>query len=350
MNENQNQDPREEALQTIQDQYAGVRLSKGKMGTRKTLDRGQKDTAAEQFDADSDFIGASKKLLNTRDPAFSRVTKILSDAGSYFKNCTLPYPEDGTRLVKRTRLEEFQCQMESFRAQLETAVEELGERMDELKLDAQQKLGRLYNEGDYPKTLRGLFRIAVDYPNLTPPDYLKQANPKLYEEQSRRIAARFDQAVSLAEEAFTEELSAMISTLQRKLQGLDDGTEKRLKESTIDNLEEFFGRFKKLNLHSSVELDKIVDDAQGILSGKNLFGQKPISRDDLRNSQAVRTDVRTRLSAVAAELDGLMVVKPRRNITRRAKEQQEQGANTETAIVQEPKKKELIPIDMNDLP
>ena len=45
------------------------------------------------------------------------------------------------------------------------------------------------------------------------PDYLQQLNPQLYEEECHRVQSRFDEAVRLAEEAFTAELAKLVSHL-----------------------------------------------------------------------------------------------------------------------------------------
>lgn len=306
-----------EASKTLQDSYTGIRISFGKMGTRKTLTADQKQTTADCFDAEPDFIGSSKKLVNTRDPRYKAVTAILTRSREYWQSATIPYPEDGIRLLPRGRLSAFTAKIETLRDELDAAVQILWECFEEIKTTAEQKLGSLYNPADYPRDIRGLFRIDWDMPSLTPPDWAKTTNPRLYEELSKKVAARFDSAVQLAEEAFTAELVEMIDKLQGKLSGLDDGTEKRLKESTLDNLTDFFSRFRSLNLHSSKELDELVEKAEGILKGRDLIGGKSLNRDDLRNSQAIRSDVRTKLSAVSAQLEGLMTTAPRRAINRR---------------------------------
>jgi hypothetical protein len=131
----------------------------------------------------------------------------------------------------------------------------------------------------------------------------------------------------MAEDAFVGELADAIDDLQRKLNGLDDGTAKVLHTSTIENLAIFFKRFKSLNLHSSAELDRLVEQAETVLSGKTLLGGQPITRDELRDSGSLRAEVRSRLSAVSASLDGMLVAKPRRSIKRR--NQSEVTENTE---------------------
>jgi len=48
---------------------------------------------------------------------------------------------------------------------------------------------------------------------VEPPDYLQQLNPELYQQECQRVQQRFDEAVRLAEEAFTAELAKLVSHL-----------------------------------------------------------------------------------------------------------------------------------------
>src|SRR6185369_4362503 len=103
----------------------------------------------------------------------------------------------------------FQVQMTSFQGELLEAVATLSEHYSELKSQARRRLGRLFNSADYPASLHGLFECSWDFPSVEPPDYLRQLSPQLYEQEAARVASRFDEAVQLAEQAFTEELSKL---------------------------------------------------------------------------------------------------------------------------------------------
>jgi hypothetical protein len=59
----------------------------------------------------------------------------------------------------------------------------------------------------------GLFEVSYDFPSVEPPDYLRQLSPQLYAQEASRVAARFEEAIQLAEQAFTEELSKLVSRL-----------------------------------------------------------------------------------------------------------------------------------------
>ena len=76
-----------------------------------------------------------------------------------------------------------------------------------------------------------------------------------------------------------------------------------------DQTREFFQRFRELNVHSSEQLDQLVEQSQRILRG--------IEPQSLRDNTNVRQNVAVQLSAVQSVIDGLMVDRPRRNILRR---------------------------------
>lgn len=226
---------------------------------------------------------------------------------------SLPYPEPGMRLIRQGDIALFNVQMTTLQHDLTTAVTDLDNHYSELKAAARQRLSRLFNPGDYPDSLSGLFGMSWEFPSVEPPDYLRQLSPQLYEQEASRVAARFDEAVRLAEEAFMAELHQIVEHLTERLSGSDDGKPKVFRDSAIENLREFFERFRHLNVRSSAELDQLVDRAQQTVRG--------IEPQQLRDSQSLRQQVATQLSGVQSVLDGLLVERPRRNILRRRQEQ-----------------------------
>ena len=201
--------------------------------------------------------------------------------------------------------------MGEFREELGEAVEQLDEHYLELKTIARQRLGTLYDSADYPASLAGAFVIAWDFPSVEPPEYLRRLNPQLYQQQCQRMRERFDEAVSLAEEAFTSEMAQLVSHLTERLSGQEDGKPKVFRDSAIGNLQSFFERFGDLNVSSSEELDRLVADAQQIVRG--------VQPQNLRDDQTLRQHVATEMSRVQSVLDGMLVDRPRRNILRRPK-------------------------------
>src|SRR5262249_51693269 len=200
---------------------AAVRVSLRWLGVRKTLTPEQKNQAAETFAASGEFLSARKKLLDTRHAAYQEVTGVRGRVLSYWKGCTLPYPEPGVRLIKQDQVESFNARMVRFRNDLDAAVTQLDRHYAELKAAARRRLGQLYDPADYPAGLQGLFGVDWDFPSVEPPDYLLQLSPALYEQERARVAGRFEEAVQMAEGAFIGELAKLVSHLTERLTGTD---------------------------------------------------------------------------------------------------------------------------------
>jgi hypothetical protein len=293
--------------QRLRTTMAAVRVSFRWMGTQKTLSPEQKAQAAEAFDAEGQSISAAKKLLDTRHTAFRAVTAVRGKVDHYWKGLSLPFPEPGLRLIKQEKLEEFAATMADYQVELDDAVANLDRHYAELKQAAAHRLGSLYNASDYPETLVGLFGVEFDFPSVEPPDYLVQLAPGLYEQERARVTARFEEAVRLAEQAFLDEFARLVSHLCERV--ADEGDQgKVFRDSAVNNLTEFFARFRELNVRSNAELDELVERARRAVRG--------VGAQDLRDNGALRREVATQLSQVQTTLDALLLDRPRRRILR----------------------------------
>jgi hypothetical protein len=159
-----------------------------------------------------------------------------------------------------------------------------------------------------PPSLADQFGIEWDFPSVEPPDYLRELSPELYRQESERVAARFDEAVRMAEEAFLAELQRLVSHLIERLTGQEDGKPKIFRDSAVTNLTEFFERFRTLNVRSNAELDTLVDQAQQVIRGAE--------PQRLRENTLMRSEVAGELARVETLVDRLLVDRPRRNLLR----------------------------------
>jgi hypothetical protein len=135
-------------------------------------------------------------------------------------------------------------------------------------------------------------------------------NPDVYEQEQARVRERFESAVELAEQAFATELQRLTAHLAERLSGLHDGQPKVFRDSAVENLREFFERFRRLNIRSNSELDMLVNEAEQAISG--------IEPQQLRDSNRLRQMVARDFEQIQASVGDLLVDRPRRNILRRA--------------------------------
>lgn len=290
---------------------AGCRISFTKFGVKKSFTDEQKSKAAEVFDADEEFIEARRRFVDTKHEAWKAVSRTFSQAKDYWKGLTLPYPEPGVRLIRQSWVTSFVDEMDSFKDQLKEAVIQLDKHIPELKGVAKTKGGQLYDEKDWPKSFVPLFGIEYDFPTLEPPEYLKKLAPQIYEQEVQRIQARFDEAVVMAEQGFVAEFHKLVSHLTEQISGGVDGKKKVFKDASVENLAEFFDRFKALSVRSNKDLDKLVEDCQNLTKG--------IAPDDIRGDDKLRASLAERMAAVSKGLSEMLVVAPKRAVKRGGK-------------------------------
>ncbi|WP_404309618.1 hypothetical protein [Neorhodopirellula lusitana] len=292
----------------LRSQMAAMKLTFHWLGTKKSLNAEQMSRAADAFDAERKFLSAGKKLFDTGDPDFRRVTAVKSQATTYYKSVSLPFPEPGFRLIRQDQVDTIHERMLAFREELASAVQQLEIRFSELTMEARDRLGDLFDPSDYPTSLSHSFDIEWTFPTVEAPEYLRRLNPELYQQECDRVRAQFDEAVRLAESAFVEELGKLIDHLAERLSGSTDGKVKVFRDTAISNLNDFCARFESLSIGSNADLDALVDRARKVISG--------VDPQTLRSSNELRDRITNQLTSVQASLDGLMVDRPRRNIIR----------------------------------
>ncbi len=287
---------------------AAVRVQFTWWGVHRTLTAEQREQVGQGYEADARFLTAGKKLIDTRHEAFRRLTSLRTRIGQYWRGLTLPYVEPGVRLIRQADIDSFVQTMTGFRHELAEAEAELNAVYEDIRADAQARLGRLYDPSDYPLEIRGLFGLDWDFPSVEPPSYLLRVAPEVYAQEQERIARRFEEAVELAEQAFLGEFARLVAHLTERLDNGPEGRRKVFRDSAVHNLVEFFERFRALNVRSNAQLDELVERAQRAVRG--------IGPQELRDSEGLRQRVATQLAGLQSVLDGLLVDRPRRCLVR----------------------------------
>jgi hypothetical protein len=213
----------EGAAQRLRRTAAAARVMLHWWGTHRALTAPQKEEIGAAAAADARLLTAGKRLVDTRHEAFRRLTSVRHRITGYWRGVSLPYVEPGVRLIRQADVPAFARAMEGFRDELREAEEQLNAAYEEVKADARRRLGRLFDPADYPPEVRGLFGVEWDFPSVEPPSYLMRVAPEVYEEERRRVAARFDEAVRLASQAFATEFARLLAHLTARLANGEGG-------------------------------------------------------------------------------------------------------------------------------
>lgn len=298
----------QQAASDLRQTMGAVKLSFSWLGTQRKLSDAQTKQAADTFHAATDLVTASKRLIDTKNATYRVLTTLKSQASSYWRSMTLPYPQEGIRLIRQSDIGAFEDKMREFKDQLATAAANLQLEYETIKNAAREKLGDLYNPTDYPETLEGVFDIRWEYPPVDPPNYLMSFNPELYSQEQRRVQQRFEAAVVMAEEAFAERLQELISHLIERLTDEPDGTKKTFKASAIENFKEFYESFQHMNVRSNAQLEGLIRQANNLVAGVDV--------GELRKSDELRQTLTSQMAEVQTALDSMITNAPRRRVLR----------------------------------
>lgn len=296
----------EQTASDLRQTMGAVKLSFSWLGTQRKLSDAQTKQAADTFHAATDLVTASKRLIDTKNTTYRVLTTLKSQASAYWRSMTLPYPQEGVRLIKQADIGAFETRMREYKEQLVVAAANLQLEYEALKVAAREKLGDLYNPNDYPASLEGVFDLRWEYPPVDPPNYLMTFNPELYQQEQQRVQHRFETAVVMAENAFAEQLQDMISHLIERLTDEPDGTKKTFKASAIENFKEFYENFRSMNVRSNAQLDNLIERATNIVSGVDV--------KDLRKNSNLRQNLTQQMGEVKTALDNLITNAPRRRV------------------------------------
>lgn len=300
---------REEFVARLREQTTAVRLRRAVFGNTRTLTREQLDEIADRYQCDRKSLRAKKVLLNRKLDRVHRCYKVVEACIAYWKANTVPYSaaEKGIRLIRRDLVPQFEATMTQLIDDLANAVADADDHYhDEILSEARERLAELYDASDYPSSLVGHWRVDWEYPNVEPPEYLQQLNPELYAAEQRRIQARFAEALQAAEDSIAHEFGKMLAKLAERLTPDEDGKPKTFQKSSLENLQTFFDRFSHLSIGSNAQLDRLVDEAKGLLSGR--------TSEELRKNGELRETVAEQVENIYSRVSEFIVDRPERGI------------------------------------
>lgn len=309
MTEHENMTEKMTPAETLRLAYAGVRVQFTWFGVRKALTNGQTSEIADDFDADRKMLSASKKLIDTKHPAYRPLAKIKRGITGYFKHSTVPFPEPGVRLLPMDKLEAFEKFMDEQREAMREAAEDLQDSYDQVRDKARQDLGQLFDDSDYPTDIASQFSVSNNVENLAPPDWLLSVNSKYYDREMRRIQSMFNDAVDLAEQAFAAELAKLVDNLRDRMTPGEDGMPKVFGDGCVLKLQAFVARFRELSVKSNDDLERLVTECDNLTRG--------VSAEQFRGIPELRAHLVEKLGEVQGEMEKTLQVAPRRKIVRR---------------------------------
>lgn len=189
---------------------------------------------------------------------------------------------------------------------------------DRARSDAAVRLGILFNPDDYPSRAKVAeqFRMSWNAYELGVPGALAEINPQLYEQERQRYCQEWEQVISDATMALTDEFHRLLSHMIERLEPDENGRPKIFRESTVENFRDFLEKFQPRNISNSEELASVARECQELL---NTLGGRASTL--LRRSAPIRELVAEGMTRVRDSLSASITTAPIRHITPMSREE-----------------------------
>jgi len=211
-----------------------------------------------------------------------------------WEKSTLPYVEDGVRLLRKDGVEVFEAKMGEHAKELTRLAVEVQSARAEIIAEARVRRGKAFNLGDYPADLSSLFGLSWSYDVLTVPEALREVGGGAYAAEQARHAARLLGAVQLAEEAMMGELAGLLDRLSGQLAPPVGNERKPVTTAAVEGLRELCSTFAMSLGWGADDLEDIAQEAGEAIAGVEL--------NELRRNWQRRGEVREKLLAVRARI------------------------------------------------
>lgn len=268
----------------------------------RKLDRKITDETNRLHNASAD-AGRYNKALLAKD-ALGELVKLASNARTTHYSLTLPWLDDGGRILTVAGYETYTAQMAALREQWESAVKSFVDSYPSFVADARVRLNGMFNESDYP-TVREVARKFDLRVRMLPVPEADDFRASVGDSQSQFIKSEIEkatrEAINDAMKDVWQRVADVVSAMAEKLKAYqpDKGREGGVfRDSLVQNIRDLVGILPMLNLTGDPKLTAMCGKLEKELCRYDA--------DALREDDALRNEIADKAAAIFADVSGFM--------------------------------------------
>jgi hypothetical protein len=198
-----------------------------------------------------------KRLLPGDSKSLDRVRKSADAARDFHYQNTLPWGQDGSRVLTKANYFAYVTEMRKLRTEFEEAVQAFIREYPELRVNARNLLGTMYSEDDYPTTARlegkfGFDLLFLPFPDAQ--DFRVDLDDDEQQEIKKSIEQHAENATALAMRDVWNRLYEAVSRMTERLGNPDN----IFRDSLVTNVRDLCELLPRLNIANDPNLDKMV--------------------------------------------------------------------------------------------
>jgi hypothetical protein len=226
------------------------------------------------------------------------ITKYAANARAWHTSQTLPWSDNGLRLLPIINFLEYKAQLAVMERNYLALVQKFLIAYPNLVSAAAFQLGELFNRDEYPEvhTIERKFKFSTNY---LPVPMAGDFRVDIGEEAKAEIMASCNNAYeerlnNAMKEAWTR-LHDCLSRMSERLSDDADGKQKIFRDSLVENAVELTGLLKHFNLTKDPMLEQARNELASTISGHDA--------DTLRSSDHVRESVKNKVDSMLSKFN-----------------------------------------------
>lgn len=232
-----------------------------------------------------------KHAIDTDHPTYKAVGTAISSLRVRHFYWTLPWGENGARILPAANFDKYSADMRILRADFDNAVQQFVADYPGLAAKARSELGTMFDPSDYPQDINAKFGCEVSIMPLPDADDFRVDLPdEAIDEIRTNIARELQKTMTDAMREPYTRLFEYIHTLGTQVGKIGDSNGKgngRVYEGTVEGLRDLCAILEGLNLTGDEQLAD--------------FGQRAAALIDGINAEAIREMTPGKRSEIAAQ-------------------------------------------------
>jgi len=234
---------------------------------------------AKEYNADESAGRYNKSLINK--DALKGIQRVANDARTYHYSRTLPWKDDGFRVLPSAIFFDYSQKMREFEDLFQLELQEFLNNYVLYINQAQIRLGSLFDQSNYPtcRDLTRKFNFETDItPFPTASDFRVDLNSAEVDRIKQSIEKNVDRAINDAQNDLYNRIAVAVGNMAERLADKDA----IFRDSLVGNLRELVGLIPKLTLKDDLKLQDILNDIDAKLCD--------VDPQDLRDDKDLRTE------------------------------------------------------------
>jgi hypothetical protein len=260
-----------------------------------------KETQAEVTTAkgaNSKQAASVYKNLFSNCPELTSITKFQSRVRIDHYRLTLPWSDNGSRLLPTAAMMDYTHMMGQHKAEFDNLVGAFVAKYDTLVAAAAFQLGTLFDRDDYlasDKIANRFFMEMTYSPLPSSGDFRLDIEAEVQQDLINQYEARTTNLLAQASQDSWTRLHTVLSNLSDRLIVDEDGVKRVFHSSLVTNAEELCDLLRILNVTGDADLERARKRLQDVLSG--------VTPKDLRDELSTRLDVKRQVDVMLENYD-----------------------------------------------